>query len=218
MISGRFAHRAGLNANGRVEATYGGFPESLETGTAETIDIAGNVLRGASVYFGFENVDTRIPDGVLGYDLFAHSVVTLDFAKSTMRIEDPALVNTDGIGGIHMLADLGRGAPAVPARIQDFEVNALLDTSVPDPVVIPYGMVERHGLKLAPSNDSSGCWLLDVVTLASISYTRPLTCMATDFGDRQVVVGLPFLDNFAQIVFDYSRAGIVFVPKSTDPK
>jgi hypothetical protein len=182
--------------------------------------------------------DDLIPDGVLGYDIFAHAVVTIDFVKNTMQIQDPAFVDPDALQGIHVLADLGRGTAVVPAKVQDTSVPVVLETAVPEALVLPYGMVERNGFKLYPDNQGPGtvllppggltefsgtnlygqfstnCWRSEVVTLGPISYTRPPTCVAFGIEEGQGVLGLDFLDRFEKIVFDFSRAGVIFVPRT----
>lgn len=236
LIGGQFAHRAGLKADGYAPQIYQELPNHVQSGTVDTIEIGGSVLRNAHIYFGAQDADDLIPDGVLGYDIFAHTVVTIDFVKNTMQIQDPALVNPDAVQGVHMLADLGRGKAIVPAKIQDVGVPAVLETGVPAAVLLPYGMADHDGLKLYNDNqaadaivlphawaDENGalevttggrCWQLEVVTLGPISYTRPTACIYIGLEDGQAVIGLDFLDRFEKIVFDFSRAGVIFVPRS----
>jgi hypothetical protein len=237
LIGGQFAHRAGLKADGYAPQIYQELPNHVQSGTTDTIEIGGSVLRNAHIYFGAQDADDLIPDGVLGYDIFAHTVVTIDFVKNTMQIQDPALVDPDAVQGVHMLADLGRGKAIVPAKIQDVGVPAVLETGVPAAVLLPYGMADHDGLKLYNDNqapdavvlphawaDENGaiaettggrCWQLEVVTLGPISYTRPTACIYIGLEDGQAVIGLDFLDRFEKIVFDFSRAGVIFVPRTS---
>jgi hypothetical protein len=81
LLSGKFARRAGLKALGHARVIGPDIGSKVDSGRVDTLQIGGSILHNALVYFGTEELDEYAPDGLLGFDVFAGSVVTLDVKK-----------------------------------------------------------------------------------------------------------------------------------------
>ena len=210
LVSGKFARRAGLKATGHSEVGGPSIDAKVDVGLADTIEIGGNTMHNVSVSFGTEELDEFAPDGLLGFDVFAGSVVTFDATHNTLRLQDPISVDVAAIEGIHAQVDLADGSPSVPMRIGDaVTLNAILDTGDPKYVLIPWDLPTKYGLRMRGGNE---CGELDNLILGPITLKSPGACRGYMDG-RTALVGLPFFQGFDSVVFAYPSAELIFVPK-----
>jgi hypothetical protein len=199
VVSGAFARRAGLEAMGHGQIGGPAIDEKVDTGIASTIAIGDAVLSNAMVYFGTKKLDDEGPDGLLGFDVFAGALVSLDVENSTLQIADPDGVDPLSLSGIHVRTDLGDGTPNVPMRLEPrIEIYAVLDTGNPAGILIPYDLPQREGRHLGMGED---CGTLDTLTLGSISFMTPTACLSGAMTGHAVDRGLQFLPRLRESVF-----------------
>lgn len=213
LLSGDFARRAGIKATGHT-STYGFFGESkTDVGRAARVDIGGNTLVNPVVYFGADDFsDDDAPDGLMGYDLFAGTYVTLDFQKATMKIADPSDIDEASLPGIHVAADLTAGQPVLPVRVADaVEVRGMFDTGTPQDMWMSRGIIPIFGLRYYTTNRSDDCGRVDAISVGKFRYAQPQAC--SWFGTtRDAIVGLPVMKKLKAMTFDYPRAIVTLIP------
>ncbi len=213
MLSGRFARRAGLVARGHT-STFSFYGESqTDVGTAKTIELGGNTLNDAVVYFGPDQFgDREGPDGLLGFDIFAGTYVALDLEHSTLLIEDANAIDEGSQPGTHVVADLSGGSPVLPVRVANrVVVRALFDTGSPQDAWISDALIPTFGLRYFELDRADDCGRVDSISVGTFVMNDPQACQL--FGPlRDAIVGLPFMKRFARITFDYPRALVTFVP------
>ena len=84
----------------------------------------------------YRGLDRSDVNGLVGYDLFAGTIVKLDVYDSKIAILDPS-TDLSAQPGIQLLVDLSRGTPVVPMTLnKSIPVNAMLDTGDPGVVYI----------------------------------------------------------------------------------
>lgn len=220
-ISGNFARRAGLTPIGHSVAytLYGS--QKTDVGQASSLEIGGNTLSDVKLYFGEREVDESAPDGLLGFGVLAAAFVTVDFEHSTMQIQDPSAVDVATAPGVHVAVDLSSGQPVTPMGVQQkaATVNALLDTGSPEVILIDKRLVFNYGLHMTDAGVLGGCGLLDNMTLGPIVYDKPNACLARNTTDlHAALLGYDFLKGLAKLQFDYTRAGLILVPRANGAK
>lgn len=214
LLNGGFARRAGLVATGHT-STYGFYEESkTDVGHAKTVQIGGNTLENSIVYFGPDDFgDSEAPDGLLGFDVFGGTYVTLDVEHSTLRIEDSSAIDEASLPGIHVATDLSSGRPVLPVRVADkVLVRGMLDTGTPQDMWLTPAIVNLFELRYYTLKRSDDCGRIDSISVGSFVMKQPQACeMLAPL--RDAIVGLPFVKNFARITFDYPRALVTLVPR-----
>lgn len=216
-ISGEFARRAGIKPIGHSTAytLYGS--QKTDVGVASTLDIGGNTLNDVTLYFGQPAFDEDAPDGLLGFGVLAAAFVTVDFQHSTMQIQDPNTVDFLASPGVHVAVDLSSGQPVTPMGVQKntTTVNAMLDTGAPQVILVDKRLVFNYGLHMTAATEFGGCGLLDDMSLGPIVYDRPNACLTLHDTDlHAALLGYDFLKGLAKLEFDYSRAGLILVPRT----
>jgi predicted aspartyl protease len=220
-ISGSFARRAGLKPIGHSVAysLYGS--QKTDVGVASSIDVGGNTLNNVTLYFGQREIDDSAPDGLLGFGFLAGAFVTVDFEHSTMQIQDPNSVDASNTPGVHIAVDLNSGQPVTPMNVQQktVTVNALLDTGAPKVILIDKRLVFDYGLHMTAVGVLGGCGLLDDMTLGPIVYQHPNACLVHYSNDlHSALLGYDFLKGLSKLQFDYTRAGMILVPRGSASK
>lgn len=214
-LSGAFARRAGIKAQGHSQAftLYG--TEKTDAGRADTLEIGGNVLHDVNLYFGSADIEDDAPDGLMGFDLLAGALVSVDFEKATLQLRDPAVTNANDLDGVHVGVDLSSGQPVTPMSVQDKSatVNALLDTGSPRVILISEDLPGRYGLHMTSAGVLGGCGTLDNMKLGPIVYDTPNACTVDGWPLHSALLGYDFLKGLGKLHFDYSHAALVLVPR-----
>jgi len=214
-LSGAFARRAGLKAIGHSESSTLYAREKTDVGKIDTLEIGGNTLHDATVYFGPGEIEDKAPDGLMGFDLLAGAFVTIDFEKATLQIRDAGTVDALNIPGVRIGVDLSLGIPVTTMYVQGktTTVNAILDTGSPRAVLISRDLPKTYGLHLASAGVFGGCGTLDNMTLGPIVYDKPSAC-TTNFDLHEALLGYDFLKGLSKLHFDYGRATMILTPRS----
>ncbi|HVR45880.1 MAG TPA: retropepsin-like aspartic protease [Candidatus Binatia bacterium] len=221
-----FADRAKvtkLNARGTTVGLYGGEPS--DTRRADTIEIGGNVLSKVIVEAtdfnsrDYRGLDRQNYDGLLGYDVFAGALVTVDFRAQTMTIEDPVSQQGDP-GGLSILTDTSGWIPTIPMTLdRSIAVKAMLDTGDPGAIIFGPDILYKYHLRMARSigvragMGSVECGNVDSLQIGPITYYGEMACkLDTDLiNGRRILVGLDFLRHFI-VAFDYPRGRLFLQP------
>ncbi|HEY6327346.1 MAG TPA: retropepsin-like aspartic protease [Candidatus Cybelea sp.] len=221
-----FADRAKLtklNVSGTAAGLYGAEPS--DTRRADTIEIGGNVLSNVVVEAtdfnarDYRGLDRQNYDGLLGYDVFAGALVTVDFQAQTMIIADPATQQGDP-NGLGILTDTSGWIPTIPMTLnRNIAVKAMLDTGDPGAIVFGPDILYKYHLRMARSigvragMGSVECGNVDTLQIGPITYYGEMACkLDTDLiNGRRILVGLDFLRHFT-VVFDYPRGRLFLQP------
>ncbi len=205
-----------IGAGGNALGLYGATKSDLRK--VDTLRIGGNTLSNLSVVAedftvrDYRGLDRQNYDGLLGYDVFAAAVVTLDFRAATMTIADPGTQKSDP-EGLGVLADTSLWIPMVPMTLnRTIAVNAMLDTGSPAGLVFGPDLLYRYHLRMARSirvragMGSVECGNIDSLAIGPITYTGEMACKLDSelVAGRKILVGLDFLRHFT-VVFDYPR-------------
>jgi hypothetical protein len=201
--------------------------------SADTIEIGGNVLSNVLVSTFNNKIDDQnyheTVDGLVGFDIFAGTLVDLNLSNSTMRIRDGATELPSISGGVPIIVSLTQGVPVVPMQLDGkVGVNATLDTGNPDIVLISrdvrdhgIAMVSLQGGGFLNSNaiiegvggqeDRVYCGTLDKITLGPLVYTGMSVCESYQQSLHDALVEFDFLKHF-DYIFDYPRSEIIMIP------
>lgn len=211
-----FAERANVSetkGSGRARTLYGTRPTRVLR--VDTMSFGGATLHNAIVYgqdfrdmFGdFRGLDRTGVNGLVGYDLFAGTIVKLDAYDSKVEV----LASSTDLAaepGFQLLVDLSRGTPVVPMTLnKSIPVNALLDTGDPGIVYVGTALARKRRLLMY----LRGCGNLESIAIGSIVYTNQTACVSSFFGPDSVLLGLDFLKRF-DFVFDYPHGRIFLTP------
>jgi hypothetical protein len=221
-----FADRANvakLNVVGTAVGLYGAEP--ADTRRADTIEIGGNALSNVVVEAtnfnsrDYRGLDRQNYDGLLGYDVFAGALVTVDFQAQTMTIADPAARQGDP-AGLGVLTDTSGWIPTIPMTLnRSIAVNAMLDTGDPGAIVFGPDILYKYHLRMARNigvragMGSVECGNVDTLQIGPITYYGEMACKLDTnlINGRRILVGLDFLRHFT-VVFDYPRGRLFLQP------
>jgi len=202
----------------------------------DKVEIGGNTLSNVIVTSLSSNFEERErPDGLIGFDLFAAAIVTLDLDKQEMTIADPATSVVDKNAGISAVVDLSNQIPTIPAKLNgSIDVNAMLDSGNPLEVLFGPALINKYRLTMLVDQSVVGwlqshpvmsgigagseieqCGKLQTISFGPIVYQQPPACESYsvgDFGERRVLVGFDFIKNF-NYVFDYPESTLVLIPR-----
>jgi len=197
----------------------------------DTLTIGGNTLSNVYAQInrsGFEG-DKEAPDGLIGFDLFAGAVVTINTAASTMTLADPS-TPVDTSSGLNVIVDLSSQQPRVPMTLNgSIAVNALLDSGDPAYVLLAKDLISRYGMRMLVDNSDVGylqshlamggvagveadeCGHIESLALGPIVYQGTNACTSPSFDGREILVGFDFLKHF-DMIFDYPHGRIIMTP------
>ncbi|MGA8574632.1 MAG: pepsin/retropepsin-like aspartic protease family protein [Candidatus Cybelea sp.] len=212
----RFADRAKtfeLKANAEAESLHGRVP--IRVRSVDTISFGNATLHNALVYSqdfhksslgGYFGLDAAGYDGLIGYDLFADTIVKLDVYESKMTILDPT-TDLSAEQGLRLIVDLSDETPTIPMTLnKSIPVNATLDTGDPGVVLLSVELARKHHLMMY----LEGCGNIDSLTIGPITYSQQAACISS-FRSNYILLGLDFLKRF-DFVFDYPHGRIFLTP------
>lgn len=216
ILDERFANRAKateLKASTDFDTLYGTVPTRMMR--ADTISVGGATLHSPIVYSqdfhtslmgSYRGLDFEELDGLIGYDLFAATVVKLDVYGSKITVLDPS-TDLSAQSGMQMIVDLSQGAPAIPMTLnKSIPVNAMLDTGNPGVVFMDIDLAKKHHMM----EYSEGCSALESLAIGPITYADQKVC-AAGLGANYMLLGFDFLKRF-DFVFDYPHGRIFLTP------
>jgi len=162
--------------------------------------------------------------GLIGYDLFARYVVTIDYAKKIVRVCNPKTYKRNPRAAVLQLDFSGRLAVVrVNLSVKEYQtisLRATLDTGAQAPLVIRYPFAFAQGLlpttlRALPQATVQGPLTFARIPARSITLGRrtfpfeTVSAFATPRGsggsaDTDALIGNDLLRNF-RVTFDYSR-------------
>jgi predicted aspartyl protease len=233
VLTDEFANRAHVKTVTHSQAIGIGGETKTLVRTADTIDFGGNTLSNVTVQTLNQSFDdekfNENPVGLIGFDLFAGAIVSLDTSNQTIRIQDPSAAISPPANGVPVAVDLSRRVPTVPMTINGkADVNAEFDTGNTFYVLVSK-QLRDHGVAMAIDNSRVGylashmiiagvggeeevtCGHLDQITLGPIVYQAPAACESNSYGPHEALIGFDFLQHF-DYIFDYPHSQIVMIP------
>ncbi|HEX3671821.1 MAG TPA: retropepsin-like aspartic protease [Candidatus Cybelea sp.] len=211
-----FAERANVTETkgaGHARTLYGTRPTRVLR--VDTMSFGGATLHNAIVYsqdfrdmFGdYRGLDRSGVNGLVGYDMFAGTIVKLDLYDSKIEILDSS-TDLGAQPGLQLLVDLSRGTPVIPMTLnKSIPVSALLDTGDPGIVYVGTALARKRRLMMY----LRGCGNIESLAIGSIVYSNQTACVSSFFGSTSVLIGLDFLKRF-DFVFDYPHGRIFLTP------
>jgi predicted aspartyl protease len=231
LLTQQFADRAHVRAAGSTVGIGIGGTATESIGRIDTLTIGDSTLHrltAESQYLGYrwaEEPGTGFaPDGIVGFDLLAGAVVTLNLDAGTLSVQDPATADVDESKGLVATVDLSSGSPLVPMKIDNVEVNATLDTGDAASVLYSPDLRTKYGVRTMVSSrgsyiggiggySSAACGTIDDISLGPIIYKDVDACETQEWTGREILVGIDFLRHF-NYIFDYPQAKIVIIPRA----
>ncbi len=217
ILDERFAARAKateLKAIEKFDTMYGPVPSRLRR--VDTVSIGGATLHNALVYSQdfhtnalgtYFGLDAEGLDGLIGYDLFAGSIVRLRVYDSKIAVLDPS-TDLSAQQGLQVVVDLSDGIPAIPMTLnKSIAVNAMLDTGNPGIVFMGFDLAKKQHLM----EYSQGCSALESLAIGPITYSDQEVCADSSFSYNDMLLGFDFLKRF-DFVFDYPHGRIFLTP------
>jgi len=224
LLKQQFADRAHVKATGSIVGYGFGGSANESTVRIDALGVGGNTLH--NLYATSQRFDYNTfqdADGLIGFDLLAGAVVSLDLGSQTMTIKDPATTPVDSNKGLLAVVDLTQAIPRLPMKLDNIDVNVELDSGTPDLIVYGHDLVFKYGLRTLsnPNWEIGGiggtervaCGTLDSLSVGPIVYRSPFACESGDFDGREALVGLDFMRHF-NWVFDYPHAQIIIIPRN----
>ncbi|MBV9269531.1 MAG: clan AA aspartic protease [Candidatus Eremiobacteraeota bacterium] len=228
-LTREFADRAGVKRLFKTQ--FGGIGGALrgEMAHADTIEIGRNVLHNVVVGAGGQPIEKEAPDGLMGFDLMAGAIVSVNLDDQTMTILDPKSNTVDRSNGITVAADLSNGTPNIPMKLNgNIDVNALLDSGAGTYVLYSTKLL-NHGVRMLVDDSQlashmvfggvggglevGACGNLDKISVGPIVYQNAPACQVRGtVGERDIIVGLDFLKGF-NLLFDYPESYLVLIPR-----
>ncbi|HET6275082.1 MAG TPA: pepsin/retropepsin-like aspartic protease family protein [Candidatus Cybelea sp.] len=216
ILDNRFADRAKaveLKATADFDTLYGSVPTRVMR--ADTVSIGGATLHTPIVYSQdfhksamgtYRGLDFNELDGLIGYDLFAATIVKLDVYGAKISVLDPS-TDLSAQSGLQLIVDLSEGTPIIPMTLnKSIPVNAMLDTGNPGVVFMSWDLAKKHHLM----EYSEGCSSLESLAIGPITYSEQEACAAA-LGSNEMLIGFDFLKRF-DFVFDYPHGRIFLTP------
>jgi len=223
-LTDQFADRAKVASITDSSAWGIGGVFKTRTRRAKTIEIGGNTLSNTIVQTynnQYPRKSDRVnPDGLIGFDLLAGAMVTLDTANQTMQIQNPATASLNTSAGLPLLVELSSDTPSVPVTLDHkVTIEATFDTGDPSLIIFSADLLD-HGLTILTGRAIVGgmggtelmrCGQIDSINLGPIVYQTPVACASHEFSKHAGLIGLDFLRHF-NFIFDYPQSIIVMTP------
>lgn len=142
-------------------------------------------------------------DGILGIELFAEKLLTIDYPNNRLLVSDQSLSRPNGKDILPL--DPEQPVPAVPIRVAGNTHSAYVDTGAMPAITLPASMAETLSFSAPPqvvgqATSVAGDFPISMGTmdgtilLGSISVANPQLFIAEGFGT--VILGAPFLRRF----------------------
>jgi hypothetical protein len=170
----------------------GGNTVSMDVVRFETLEIGGAVFRNieaASRDYNRMGGAARI-DGVLGLQLFANHLLTIDYPGRRVHIRSGALPEADG--GRILEFDGARGTVSLPVQVGPERIRADIDTGSMGAIMLPSAMAKTLPLAAPPAVSGQARTVTNTVTVSS----APLSGDATIGSWRIQTPVLEFSDLF----------------------
>lgn len=146
------AERLSLKPTGKVMAGdgTGTNTRSFDTVTLDSITLGDIKFSNVTAMMRNYNQSPNVPqiDGILGFNLFADYLLTLDYPAKRVRIEHGTLPGADGSEILSF--DSPSGIPEVDLKVGDVTVKAHIDSGNMGEITVPTSLVEKLPLAGEP--------------------------------------------------------------------
>lgn len=141
-----------LKPTGKVMASdgTGTNSRSFDTVTLDSISLGDIKFSNVTAMMRNYNTSPNMPriDGILGFNLFADYLLTLDYPAKRVRIERGELAQADGSEILSF--ESPSGIPEVDLKVADNTVRAHIDSGNMGEITLPASMVEKLPLATEP--------------------------------------------------------------------
>lgn len=184
----------------------------------DTLSIKDLQFRDVTAYSRNYNTSTYLShiDGILGFDIFADYLLTLDYSNRKVRIEHGALPKADGkqILNFQMI----QGNPAIDIFIGDIKTSALIDSGNIRAVDLSSEFLKKIPLVSSPRTIGRGggvsgeydlkeVQLQETLSIGAFSFPEPSVTFSDVFDE--VNIGSSLLRKF-RVTFDQKNRRIRF--------
>ena len=234
-LSQQTATRLGLKSSGFLEARGYGGSADLHPILVSRVEVPGAVQLTDVTAIAIDLPDTlnsyfaRPISGFIGYDLLAHFVVRMDFARKRLTFLQPDTFHPTAQDGVSLPLELDNDVPSVVAQLDALPPQRfLLDTGdeaalrLYSPFVAQYGLDKKYPNGLLTTGGGIGGVSRSRVTRTGSLKVAGITLrgVPTDFsldpkGGASLVnagsLGVSLLSRFV-ITFDYPHSRVFFAP------
>jgi len=234
-LSQQTATRLGLKSSGFLEARGYGGSTDLHPVLVSRLEVPNAVQLSGVTAIAIDLPDTlnsyftRPVSGFVGYDLLAHFVVRVDFARKRLTFLRPDLFRPTTSDGAALPLELDNDVPSVVARLDALPPQRfLIDTGdeaalrLYSPFVAQYGLDKKYPRGLLTTGGGIGGVSRSRVTRTGSFQVAGITLrrVPTDFsldpkGGASLVnagsLGVALLSRFV-VTFDYPHSRVFFAP------
>ena len=234
-LSQQVATRLGLKSSGFLEARGYGGSTDLHPVLVSRLEVPGAIQLSDVTAIAIDLPDTlnsyftRPVSGFVGYDLLAHFVVRLDFARKRLTFLRPDAFRPAASDGVALPLELDNDVPSVVARLDALPPQRfLIDTGdeaalrLYSPFVAQYGLDKKYPRGLLTTGGGIGGVSRSRVTRTGSFKVAGVTLrnVPTDFsldpkGGASLVnagsLGVALLSRFV-VTFDYPHSRVFFAP------
>lgn len=152
-IDSSLVAQLGLKPTGQIQGGDGSGQNTrtMETFTLDSINVGGLNFKAVEAPSRNYNVSPNVPkiDGILGFNLFADYLLTLDYPAQKVRIERGELPAVDGKDVLSF--DSPRGVPVVEILVGSQTLKADIDSgNMVGGFMLPTALVEKSALASEP--------------------------------------------------------------------
>ena len=226
-----YAKSLGLTVLGKTayQGISGG-SRSARFARAETIAVGDNTLSNVVVAVSERDADAKLTyDGILGFDLLAGALVSVDLTKNAITFADPSQFQpTVEKGAFAFPVNLADNTPEVLVKVGNAMTRATFDTGDSHFATLSENLVTSGRLVASPigsiyftgvdgiTPEPATCYDLNEISVGPYRYQHPQVCLAKEavFGKDGGLIGFDFLRHF-NWTFDYTRGRVVMTPNGT---
>ncbi len=202
--------------------------------TVESLEIGGLIIMGPTLVAidlsGFSWHFGREWGGILGYELFARTVVEIDYGSGTLTLHDPETYTAPepepGVVVVLPL-ELGEGLPTVEAEFDGIRGRFTVDLgnlnymTIHRPAVVEYGLQERYPdyrpLMVSGFGGTNRHRLVELgeLRLGSVNIPSPLAILASEVEGALARtwevgnIGQDILKRFRRVTLDYPGGRLI---------
>ncbi|MEZ5429199.1 MAG: retropepsin-like aspartic protease [Pyrinomonadaceae bacterium] len=229
-LDSSLVEKLGLKPTGSIRASdgSGGNTRTLETMTVDSIEFGGLKFKNLTALTRNYNVSPNLPkiDGILGFNLFADYLLTLDFPAQKVRVDAGQLPVANGRDILDF--DGSNGLASVELSVGDQKVKAHIDSgNLAGGFMLPTAVVEKSNLAgeavvvgrartVTSEIEIKQAQLKDTIRLGQFSFDQP-TINFPALADANI--GARVLNEFA-LTFDQKNRRLRLKrteTKKTDP-
>jgi predicted aspartyl protease len=184
---------------------------TLDVVQLDSISFGGVQFKDVRAVTRDYNASSSLPriDGILGFNLFADYLLTLDFPAQRVRLERGALPQANGVEIISF--DSERGIPVVELRVGNHKINAHIDSgNTAGGFILPTSLAEKLTFANAPVSLGKARTVSNEVEVKEVRLKENINLGRSEFKEPTIIfpalsddanIGMQVLREFA-LTFD----------------